>query len=139
MRAARGTIAGMRHGPLKLKAQLLCGDAIAMGPGKADLLEAIAREGSISGAGRALGMSYRRTWLLVDEMNRCWRDRLVATGRGGGGGATLTEAGRGVLAAYRALEAAIDAAVDATDAFAVLGERLREEPLAPASAAQSSG
>ncbi|MEH3038113.1 MAG: LysR family transcriptional regulator [Sphingomonas adhaesiva] len=123
----------MRHGPLKLKAQLLCGDAIAMGPGKADLLEAIAREGSISAAGRALGMSYRRTWLLVDEMNRCWRERLVATGRGGGGGATLTEAGREVLAAYRALEAAIDSAVGATEAFAALGERLREVPLAPAS------
>ena len=120
----------MRHGPLKLKAQLLCGDAIAMGPGKADLLEAIAREGSISAAGRALGMSYRRTWLLTDEMNRCWRERLVATGRGGGGGATLTEAGREVLAAYRALEAAIDAAAGATQAFATLGERLRDAPLA---------
>ncbi|MEH3048496.1 winged helix-turn-helix domain-containing protein [Sphingomonas adhaesiva] len=119
----------MRHGPLKLKAQLLCGEAIAMGPGKADLLEAIARAGSISAAGRALGMSYRRTWLLVDEMNRCWQERLVATGRGGGGGATLTDAGREVLAAYRALEAAIDEAVGATAAFAALDGRLRAVPL----------
>ena len=63
-------------GPLKIKLQLFCGDEIAMGPGKADLLEAIAREGSISGAGRALGMSYRRTWMLVDVMNRCWRQPL---------------------------------------------------------------
>ena len=102
----------MRHGPLKLKAQLLCGGSIAFGPGKADLLDAIDAHGSISAAGRALGMSYRRTWLLVDEMNRCWQDRLVATGRGGGGGARLTDAGREVLAAYRALEAAIDAAVE---------------------------
>ena len=60
----------IRTGPLKIKLQLFCGDEIAMGPGKADLLEAIAREGSISGAGRALGMSYRRTWMLVDVMNR---------------------------------------------------------------------
>jgi hypothetical protein len=62
---------------LKLKLQLYCGDEIAMGPGKADLLEAIAREGSISAAGRALGMSYRRAWLLVDTMNRCFRAPLV--------------------------------------------------------------
>lgn len=119
----------MRHGPLKLKAQILCGDAIAMGPGKADLLEAIEREGSISAAGRALGMSYRRCWLLVDEMNRCWRERLVATGRGGGGGAALTAAGRDVLAAYRALEAAVDHAASATEAFAALSEALRATPL----------
>jgi molybdate transport system regulatory protein len=62
---------------LKLKIQLYCGDEIAMGPGKADLLEAIAREGSISGAGRAMDMSYRRAWLLVDAMNRCWKAPLV--------------------------------------------------------------
>lgn len=56
----------MRVGALKLKLQLVCGDGFALGPGKADLLDAIAREGSISAAGRALGMSYRRAWLLVD-------------------------------------------------------------------------
>ena len=67
---------------LKLKLQLYCGDEIAMGPGKADLLEAIAREGSISAAGRALGMSYRRAWLLVDTMNRCFR---AAAGRDASG------------------------------------------------------
>ncbi len=121
----------MRHGPLKLKAQLLCGDSIAFGPGKADLLDAIDAHGSISAAARALGMSYRRTWLLVDEMNRCWQDRLVATGRGGGGGARLTDAGRAVLAAYRALEAAIDAAVESTAAFERLGQGLRDAPLPP--------
>lgn len=123
----------MRHGPLKLKAQILCGDAIAMGPGKADLLDAIDREGSISAAGRALGMSYRRTWLLVDEMNRCWSGRLVATGRGGGGGARMTDEGRRILSAYRALEAAIDAAVEDTGAFATLSAALRNAPLASAS------
>ena len=94
-------------GPLKIKAQLLCGAELAIGPGKADLLEAIGREGSISGAGRAMGMSYRRTWLLVDTMNRCWAQPLVQTAPGGGrhSGAKLTEMGREVLKAYRALEA----------------------------------
>jgi outer membrane receptor protein involved in Fe transport len=55
-------------GPLKLKAQLFCEHETAMGPGKADLLEAIDREGSISAAGRVMGMSYRRTWLLVGTL-----------------------------------------------------------------------
>lgn len=119
----------MRRGPLKLKAQLLCGDAIALGPGKADLLEAIAAHGSISAAGRALGISYRRSWLLVDEMNRCWRERVVATGRGGGGGAHLTDTGRTVLTAYRALEAAIDAVAAGTPELALLDAHLRDVPL----------
>lgn len=119
----------MRHGSLKLKAQILCGDTIAMGPGKADLLEAIDRAGSISAAGRLLGMSYRRTWVLVDEMNRCWSSRLVQTERGGGGGASLSDEGRRVLAAYRSLEAEIDAAVARTEAFASLDKAVLAEPL----------
>jgi molybdate transport system regulatory protein len=90
---------------LKVKVQLMCGGEIAMGPGKADLLAAIARAGSISGAGRALGMSYRRAWLLVDAMNRCWQGPLVATTPGGAakGGARLTPLGEQVLERYRAL------------------------------------
>src|SRR3546814_933174 len=96
----------IRSGPLKIKLQLFCGDEIAMGPGKADLLEAISAQGSISAAGRALGMSYRRTWLLVDVMNRCLRAPLVETAAGGshGGGARLTTLGADLLAQYRALE-----------------------------------
>jgi molybdate transport system regulatory protein len=101
-------------GPLKIKIQVLCDAELAMGPGKADLLEAIEREGSISGAGRALGMSYRRTWLLVDAMNRCWASPLVETVPGGGSqkGARVTAPGREVLAAYRAIEAALAAAAE---------------------------
>ena len=93
-------------GALKLKAQIICGEEYAMGPGKAQLLETIDREGSISGAGRALGMSYRRAWLLVDTMNRCWAQPLVETTAGGGQskGARLSPLGREVLAAYRGLE-----------------------------------
>lgn len=116
-------------GPLKLKAQLLCGGELAMGPGKADLLDAIAAEGSISAAGRKLGMSYRRSWLLVDTMNRCWAEPLVETTAGGGQskGARLTEAGREILAAYRALEAQIVKAAE-SGPLKSMAEKLRPEP-----------
>lgn len=119
-----------RLGPLKLKAQIFCGDEPAIGPGKADLLEAIDREGSISAAGRALGMSYRRTWLLVDSMNRCWIERLVDTTPGGGHekGARVTPFGRQVLGAYRALEASMLAAAEGPE-FAALADLLRENPI----------
>ena len=121
-----------RHGPLKLKAQIFCRDEPAIGPGKADLLEAIDAHGSISAAGRALGMSYRKTWLLVDSMNRCWVDRLVETSAGGGrgGGARLTDCGRQVLAAFRAMEAELAAA--AGPGLATLAPLLRAEPDRPA-------
>jgi molybdate transport system regulatory protein len=78
-----------------------------LGPGKAELLERIRDTGSIAAAGRAMAMSYKRAWSLVEEMNRAFREPLVASVRGGsaGGGAQLTEAGAAVLAHYRALEA----------------------------------
>jgi molybdate transport system regulatory protein len=100
---------------MKLRAQIFCADETAMGPGKAELLEAIDNTGSISGAGRALGMSYRRAWLLVDTMNRCWAEPMVETTAGGGAasGAHLTDFGRKVLAAYRALEASLFGAAEA--------------------------
>jgi molybdate transport system regulatory protein len=115
---------------LKLKLQLYCGDEIAMGPGKADLLEAIAREGSISAAGRALGMSYRRAWLLVDTMNRCFEQPLVETHPGGGkaAGAKLTLAGEKALAAYRALSAQVERGV-AGESYAALERSILSEPL----------
>ena len=95
-----------RVGPLKLKIMVFCGEVTAMGPGKADLLEAIDREGSISAAGRIMGMSYRRAWSLVDTMNRCWTGPVVQTAVGGAskGGARLTPFGVRLLAAYRELE-----------------------------------
>jgi molybdate transport system regulatory protein len=104
----------MRHarGPTKLR--VMFGPEIAMGPGKADLLDAIAQTGSISASAKLLGMSYRRAWLLVDTMNRCFREPLVAsaTGGAGGGGATVTLFGRRVLASYRAMRARVDRALD---------------------------
>ncbi|KQM19345.1 winged helix-turn-helix domain-containing protein [Novosphingobium sp. Leaf2] len=102
---------------LKIKIQIHCGDEIAMGPGKADLLEAIVHHGSISAAARAMGMSYRRAWLLVDTMNRCWSAPLVHTrpGRSPDGGAQLTAMGKQVLLHYRALQDDIDRASHGPD------------------------
>lgn len=116
--------------PIKIKLQILCGDSIAMGPGKADLLDAIAAEGSISGAGRRMGMSYRRAWQLVDQMNRCWAAPLVETSPGSarGGGARLTGEGEAVLAEFRALQAALDTRAEDGNA-ATLAARLRARPL----------
>ena len=86
--------------------RILLGSAIAMGPGKAELLEAIAAEGSISKAARRMGMSYRRAWLLVEAMNDSFRAPLVTAARGGsgGGGAEVTELGHQALSRYRAME-----------------------------------
>jgi molybdate transport system regulatory protein len=79
---------------------------IAIGPGKADLLEAIGATGSISAAARGMGMSYKRAWLLVDTMNRCFRVPLVESAKGGsrGGGAHLTQLGTEVLRRFRSME-----------------------------------
>lgn len=88
---------------------------VAIGPGKADLLEAIRDTGSISAAGRKLGMSYRRAWLLVDELNQHLGAPVVAAVTGGakGGGAALTRTGEEVLTRYRAMEAACRTAIAA--------------------------
>ena len=90
------------------------GDDFAMGSGKAVLLEAIQRTGSISAAGRDLKMSYRRAWLLVESMNQCFREPLVSTATGGrsGGGAQITARGLDVLTRFRAMEAKVEAAID---------------------------
>ncbi len=97
---------------IDFKLRIKLGDEIAMGPGKADLLDAIARTGSISAAARSMKMSYRRAWLLVEVMNRNFRAPLVRSAAGGqhGGGASVTEAGLQLLAQYRAMEAAALAA-----------------------------
>jgi molybdate transport system regulatory protein len=87
--------------------RVMHGKTIALGPGKADVLAAIARTGSLSQAARDLGMSYRRLWLLVDTMNQCFLLPLVETQTGGaqGGGTALTETGIQVLQHYRAIDA----------------------------------
>lgn len=85
---------------------MVLGGDVAIGPGKADLLEAISETGSIAGAGRRLRMSYKRAWMLTEAMNRMFASPLVDAAKGGahGGGASLTLLGRRMLDAYRRLE-----------------------------------
>ena len=77
-----------------------------IGPGKIRLLELIIETGSISAAGRALAMSYRQAWLLVDELNQMFREPVVVaqTGGGGGGGTVVTETGHDIVRLYREME-----------------------------------
>ena len=91
----------------------------ALGPGKIRLLEAVKNSGSISQAGRSLDMSYRRAWLLIDDMNRCFREPVVAAQPGGaqGGGAALTPFGEQLIQKYRAIE---------TQAMAAAKSQLRD-------------
>lgn len=95
------------HPDPRLRLRVVFGDGAMVGPGKADLLDLIRTTGSISAAGRAMGMSYKRAWGLVEEMNAAFRAPLVASVRGGaqGGGASLTAEGAAMLAHYRAIEA----------------------------------
>ena len=81
-------------------------DGVRLGPGKARLLELIGQHGSISAAARGMGMSYRRAWLLIDSLNRGFKEPLVTTRPGGrgGGGAGLSSFGRMVLETYREME-----------------------------------
>jgi molybdate transport system regulatory protein len=78
----------------------------AVGPGKIRLLELIEETGSISAAGRAMAMSYRRAWLLLDELNRLFKEPVATTKHGGkaGGGAELTAFGRKIVRNYREME-----------------------------------
>lgn len=93
-------------------------ECIAIGPGKVALLETIAKTGSISAAARQLGMSYRRAWVLIDEVNRSLRSPAVSTSAGGtrGGGSALTPVGKKLVKHYRAIEstARMAAAADIT-------------------------
>lgn len=84
-----------------------------MGPGKAELLEAIQETASIAAAGRKLGLSYWKTRHLLEEMNQCFRSPVVVTSKGGenGGGSQVTETGRMALAQFRAMEAEAGAAI----------------------------
>jgi molybdate transport system regulatory protein len=78
-----------------------------LGPGKAQLLALIAEHGSIRAAGAAMGMSYRRAWLLADEINRMFREPSIFTRHGGksGGGAGLTPFGETLLGTYQRMDA----------------------------------
>lgn len=107
---ASSPAAGKGTNRLSIRVDLASGARI--GPGKVAVLEAIALSGSISGAGRALHISYRRTWELVEDLNTTLGAPVVQTAAGGsgGGGASLTELGQAVVTRYRAIEAECGAA-----------------------------
>jgi molybdate transport system regulatory protein len=99
-------------GGMRLTLRVDFGSDRALGPGKVVLLEAIRDTGSISQAGRLLGMSYRRAWLLVDDLNRCFREPVVTAQPGGsqGGGAALTAFGEQLIQKFRTIETQATAA-----------------------------
>jgi molybdate transport system regulatory protein len=91
---------------LRPRFRITSGKEIAFGPGKAELLERIAETGSIGAGAARMGMSYMRAWSLIQEMNKCFKQPVVKSARGGHkhGGAELTPAGRRILALYRQME-----------------------------------
>lgn len=95
-----------------IKIRLHHHDNIAFGPGKADLLDAIKEHGSISAAGRSMGMSYKRAWDLIQTMNQSFKQPLVTTSKGGSqkGGAIVTAMGEKVLNQYREAQKIADVA-----------------------------
>lgn len=98
----------------RLHLKIALNDEVLLGPGKADLLALIVETGSISAAAKAMSMSYRRAWLLVDELNRSFKSPLVSTakgGRGGGGNATLTPLGVAVMKRYGTIMAKTEKAI----------------------------
>ncbi len=92
--------------PPRLRLRILFGEDAMLGPGKAELLDGIRDCGSIAAAGRRMNMSYKRAWMLVEQMNSAFAKPLVDSARGGqgGGGAHLTDTGIEVLRLYRAVE-----------------------------------
>jgi molybdate transport system regulatory protein len=99
-----------------LRVRIVLKPGFALGPGKADLLEAIDQSASLTAAAARFGMSYKRSWILVREMNGAFTKPLVETekgGTGGGGAARLTPLGRKVLARYRSMQRDAEKAVAA--------------------------
>jgi molybdate transport system regulatory protein len=91
---------------VRFRMRIMQEDTIALGPGKVSLLEAVREHGSISAAARSLNMSYRRAWLLMDELNRALTSPATVSGHGGasGGGSVLTPVGEEIVRLYRDIE-----------------------------------
>ena len=107
----------------RLSIRIDFGPELRVGPGKIQLLEEVAALGSIAAGGRALNMSYRRAWELIDDLNRTFGKPVVDSRSGGrkGGGATLTPLGLALITRYRAMERAAAAATE-THLAALTGE-----------------
>jgi len=113
----------------QFRLRIKVGEEVAIGPGKIAILEAIAETGSISAAGRKLRMSYRRAWLLVDQMNHYFNEPVVFTTLGGaqGGGSALTETGTEVIRLYRTIER--DAETHSATLIYALADKVRSEKI----------
>jgi molybdate transport system regulatory protein len=92
---------------VRFRMRIRKGETVALGPGKVDLLEAVREHGSISAAARSLDMSYRRAWLLIDELNKSLKSPATVSEQGGqsGGGCVLTPVGENIVHLYREVEA----------------------------------
>ncbi len=110
-----------------VRPRVYIGDGISVGPGKIDLLRKIGETHSISAAARALGVPYKRAWLLIDSLNQGFVTPVVETAKGGkgGGGARLTALGQQLVTAYDALETRLN--LEAKDELAAL-QRLVDQP-----------
>lgn len=110
-----------------VRPRVYIGEGISVGPGKIDLLRKVGETRSISAAARALGVPYKRAWLLIDSLNQGFDTPVVetATGGKGGGGARLTALGLQLVTAYDALEKRLN--LEAKEELAVL-QRLAERP-----------
>ena len=91
---------------LRPRLRVICGENIALGPGKVDLLRLVGETGSIREAAERMGMSYMRAWTLIKTMNACFKEPLVEAVRGGSkhGGAKLATTGRNALKLYHEME-----------------------------------
>jgi molybdate transport system regulatory protein len=125
--------------PPRLTLRVDLGPGQSIGPGKMRLLDTVAETGSISSAGRKLGMSYRRAWMLIDDLNTSFESRVVTTTLGGkeGGGAKLTEFGQELVKRYRAIEADAAKATKANVTF--LAKALKPDKAIEKESAEAKG
>jgi molybdate transport system regulatory protein len=106
-RKATGKPSARRQRPVaRFRMRVMSGETIAIGPGKIALLEAIDETRSITAAARSINMSYRRAWMLIDQLNAALKKPAVRSAKGGehGGGSELTPAGAALIAVYRRIE-----------------------------------
>jgi molybdate transport system regulatory protein len=90
----------------RFRMRVTSGETISVGPGKVALLEAIQKTRSITAAAKSIGMSYRRAWMLIDELNAALKKPAVHSLKGGehGGGSEVTPAGEALVDVYRRIE-----------------------------------